>query len=155
MMNLGIGDKAPEFTLVSDQNELIALKNFRGKKVVLYFYPKDETPGCTKEACDFRDQVQAFTKQNMVIMGVSKDKPKSHQKFKEKYQLPFTLLADVNGDVCQAYGVLNKKSLFGKTFLGIQRSTFLIDEEGRISNIWRKVTVNGHVQAVLEALASS
>src|SRR5438105_14677090 len=124
---LNVGEIAPDFTLISDKNEKISLKNLRGKNIVLYFYPKDNTPGCTREACDFRDDVKQFEKYNTVILGISKDSPNKHQKFKEKYALPFALLADENGDVCQAYGVINKKNLFGNTFLGIQRSTFLID----------------------------
>lgn len=151
-MTLQIGDKAPDFKLPSDQNKTISLKDLRGKKVILYFYPKDNTPGCTREACDFRDGLSQFTKQNAEIFGVSKDSPEKHQKFKQKYSLPFTLLADENGDICEAYGVINKKSLFGRTFLGIQRSTFLIDEKGMIRAIWRKVKVNGHSQQVLDEL---
>ncbi|MDR3492231.1 MAG: thioredoxin-dependent thiol peroxidase [Gammaproteobacteria bacterium] len=149
-MTLNVGDKAPEFSLLSDKNEKITLSELRGKKVVLYFYPKDNTPGCTKEACDFRDALPQFTESNTLIFGISKDNPKKHTQFKEKYNLPFTLLADENADVCAAYGVIDKKSLFGKTFLGIQRSTFLIDENGMIKAIWRKVKVPTHIQAVLQ-----
>jgi peroxiredoxin Q/BCP len=151
-MSLAIGDQAPQFSLISDKNQLVTINSLLGKKVILYFYPKDDTPGCTKEACDFRDNIQLFSDKNTVILGISKDTPARHQKFKHKYQLPFSLLADVNGDVCVAYGVLNKKSLFGKTFLGIQRSTFLIDEQGIIRAIWRKVKVNGHNEQVLNEL---
>lgn len=151
-MPLKIGDPAPDFTLHSDSNEPVSLKNLHGKKIVLYFYPKDNTPGCTKEATDFRDAIQDFTDKNTVILGISKDSPAKHQKFKQKYQLPFTLLADENGDICETYGVINKKSLFGKTFLGIQRSTFLIDEQGIIQAIWRKVKVNCHIKQVLDEL---
>ncbi len=153
-MTINIGDPAPDFILTSDKNETISLKNLRGKNVVLYFYPKDNTPGCTREACDFRDTVKEFEKHNAIILGISKDSPTKHQKFKKKYELPFTLLADETGDVCQAYGVINKKSLFGNTFLGIQRSTFLIDAEGKISAIWRKVKVDGHTQQVLDELVT-
>jgi peroxiredoxin Q/BCP len=151
-MTLNIGDNAPDFTLFSDQNESVSLKKFRGKNVILYFYPKDNTPGCTREACDFRDNITQFSNKNTVILGVSKDNPLKHQKFKEKYELPFFLLSDESGDVCQAYGVINKKSLFGNTFLGITRSTFLIDPEGQIRAIWRKVKVNGHVEQVWNEL---
>lgn len=151
-MTLKIGDQAPDFTLYSDQNKPVALKDFRGKKVILYFYPKNNTPGCTREACDFRDSLAKFANENTVVIGVSKDSPKSHDKFKQKYSLPFTLLADENGDVCEAYGVINKKSLFGRTFLGIQRSTFLIDEKGNVCAIWRKVNVTGHTKQVLDEL---
>ncbi|MEO8402423.1 MAG: thioredoxin-dependent thiol peroxidase [Gammaproteobacteria bacterium] len=151
-MTLTIGDKAPEFTLLSDENESISLNTLQGKLVVLYFYPKDNTPGCTREACDFRDLLNRFNTNNTVILGVSKDSPAKHKKFKEKFALPFSLLADENGDVCEAYGVIDKKKLFGKTFLGIQRSTFLIDEKGVIRAIWRKVKVKGHVDQILEQL---
>lgn len=154
-MTLKIGDKAPDFTLHSDQNKPTSLKDFRGKKVVLYFYPKDNTPGCTREACDFRDALARFSTKNTEIVGISKDNPHRHQKFKQKYALPFILLADENGDVCEAYGVIDKKSLFGRTFLGIQRSTFLIDEKGYIQAIWRKVKVNGHSEQVLDELKQS
>lgn len=151
-MTLKIGDKAPDFTLTSDQNKSVSLTDFKGKPVVLYFYPKDNTPGCTREACDFRDTLDHFVQKNTEIIGISKDSPEKHQKFKQKYSLPFTLLADTHGDVCEAYEVLDKKSLFGKTFLGIKRSTFLIDEKGIIRAIWRQVKVNGHTQQVLDEL---
>lgn len=151
-MTLQVGDKAPDFTLLTDQNKSISLKDLHGKNVILYFYPKDNTPGCTREACDFRDGLHQFSDQNAEIIGISKDSPEKHQKFKQKYELPFTLLADTNGDMCEAYGVINKKSLFGRSFLGIQRSTFLIDEQGIIRAIWRKVKVNGHTQQVLDEL---
>ena len=149
-MTLQIGDLAPDFTLQSDkENQLFTLSHQRGKKIILYFYPKDHTPGCTKEACDFRDHLMTFTQRGIEIIGVSKDSAKQHGKFKEKYSLPFTLLVDANADVCSAYGVINKKSLFGKTFLGIERSTFFIDEKGIIRAIWRKVKVPGHVEQLL------
>jgi peroxiredoxin Q/BCP len=151
-MTLNIGDPAPDFSLMSDQNELITLQSLRGKRVVLYFYPKDDTPGCTQEACDFRDSMTFFADKNTVILGISRDNPDKHQRFKQKHQLPFPLLADENGDICEAYGVLDKKSLFGKTFLGIERATFLIDENGIIQAIWRKVKVKGHTQQVLNEL---
>lgn len=150
-MPLNIGDLAPDFSLPTDaENSTVTLSKLRGKKVVLYFYPKDNTPGCTKEACDFRDHFTAFKQHGIDVFGISKDSAKAHTKFKEKYSLPFTLLVDENADVCAAYGVINKKSLFGKTFLGIQRSTFLIDEKGIIRAIWRKVSVPGHVEQVLD-----
>lgn len=154
-MTLKIGDKAPDFTLPSDSNQPISLANFRGKKVILYFYPKDDTPGCTREACDFRDQSKQFAAGDTIILGVSKDSPTKHQKFKEKYQLPFTLLADENGNVCEAYGIINKKTLFGKTRLGIERSTFLIDEKGIIRAIWRKVKVTDHINKILLELSGA
>ena len=151
-MALAVGDKAPDFTLPTDEEITVTLSELRGKKVVLYFYPKDNTPGCTKEACDFRDHFATFKQQGALVFGISKDNTKTHTKFKTKYTLPFTLLVDANADVCEAYGVVNKKSLFGKTFLGIQRSTFLIDEQGIIRAIWRKVKVPGHVEQVLNEL---
>lgn len=150
-MALTVSDTAPDFTLTSDQNEFITLSKIN-KPVVIYFYPKDHTPGCTKEACDFRDQFAAFEKKGVVILGVSKDSSKTHTSFKTKHQLPFTLLVDHNADVCEAYGVINKKSLFGKTFLGIERSTFLIDENRIIKAVWRKVKVPGHVEQILNEL---
>lgn len=151
-MTLKVGDQAPDFTLLTDQEEKVSLTSLRGKKVVLYFYPKDNTPGCTRESCDFRDQFAVFKKHGAEVFGISKDSAKSHTKFKEKYALPFTLLVDDNADVCEAYGVVDKKSMFGKTFLGITRSTFLIDEQGKIKAIWRKVKVTGHVEEVLNEL---
>ena len=151
-MTLKIGDQAPDFTLLSDHEQNISLKAQRGKKVVLYFYPKDSTPGCTREACDFRDQFAVFKKHGVEIFGISKDSAKSHTKFKQKYELPFTLLVDDKADVCEAYGVVDKKSMFGKTFLGITRTTFLIDEKGIIKAIWRKVKVTGHVEQILNEL---
>jgi peroxiredoxin Q/BCP len=151
-MTLKVGDSAPDFTLLSDKEEKVSLKSLRGKKVVLYFYPKDNTPGCTREACDFRDQYPKFEKLGVEVFGISKDSVKTHTKFKDKHELPFTLLVDDNADVCEAYGVINKKSMFGKTFLGITRSTFLIDEKGKIEAIWRKVKVTGHVEQILNEL---
>lgn len=151
-MALQIGDRAPDFSVLTDQQQHISLSDFLGKKVLLYFYPKDNTPGCTQEACDFRDNLEKFADKNTIILGVSKDKPATHQKFKQKYSLPFTLLADESGDICEAYGVINKKSLFGRSFLGIQRSTFLIDEQGFIRAIWRKVKVKGHSEQVIHEL---
>lgn len=151
-MTLNVGDLAPDFTLADENENDITLSKLRGKKIVLYFYPKDSTPGCTREACDFRDSFNIFKKHGVEVFGISKDSPKSHTKFKDKYELPFSLLVDANADVCEAYGVINKKSMFGKTFLGIQRSTFLIDEKGVIRAIWRKVKVTGHVDEVLKEI---
>ena len=152
-MTLSLGDKAPDFDLPTDlENKHIKLSGLRGKKVLLYFYPKDNTPGCTKEACDFRDHYANFKTRQVEVFGISKDSTKNHAKFKEKFKLPFTLLVDENADVCEAYGVVNKKSRFGKTFLGIERSTFLIDEKGIVRAIWRKVKVPGHVEQVLNEI---
>jgi len=151
-MSLSVGDKAPDFCLPSDSDKSVCLKDFLGKNVILYFYPKDNTPGCTREACDFRDAMPQYVNKNTVILGISKDSPTKHRKFIDKYTLPFPLLADENGDVCELYGVIDKKSLFGKTFLGINRSTFLIDEKGIIRKIWRKVKVNGHTNDILSSI---
>ena|SRR3990167_9345245 len=151
-MSLKIGSMAPNFTLLTDHDTTLTLHDLRGKKVVLYFYPKDYTPGCTKEACDFRDYFDQFKSKNTEIIGISKDSAKTHTAFKNKHSLPFTLLVDDQADVCESYGVVNKKSLFGKTFLGIERSTFLIDEKGVIQAIWRKVKVSGHAEKVLDEI---
>lgn len=151
-MPLQIGDIAPDFTLPNESGESVTLSALTGKKILLYFYPKDDTPGCTKEACDFRDHFNTFQSHGVLVFGISKDHAKSHLKFKEKYNLPFPLLIDENADVCESYGVVDKKSMFGKTFLGITRSTFLIDENGKISAIWRKVKVPGHVEQILNEL---
>jgi peroxiredoxin Q/BCP len=148
MMTCEIGMLAPDFTLAADNDQSVTLSHLRGKKIVLYFYPKDSTPGCTQESCDFRDQFPQFEKKGVLVFGISKDSVTSHQKFKQKYNLPFPLLVDSDASVCVAYGVMNKKSMFGKSFLAIQRSTFLIDENGRLQAIWRKVKVPGHVEQV-------
>lgn len=151
-MTLKIGDTAPDFTLPADDNTQIKLSNLRGKKVILYFYPKDNTPGCTKQACDFRDNLDQFQSDNTIVLGISKDNTAKHEKFKEKYQLPFTLLSDEDAKICKTYGVINKKTLFGKIFMGIERTTFLINEKGIILAIWRKVKVTNHVAKVLQTL---
>lgn len=150
-MALTVSDIAPDFTLASDTGELITLSSIK-KPVVLYFYPKDHTPGCTKESCDFRDHFDAFSARGVQVFGISKDSSKTHTSFKTKHKLPFTLLVDEHADVCEAYGVVNQKNLFGKTFLGIERSTFLIDEGRVIRAVWRKVKVPGHVEQVLNEL---
>jgi peroxiredoxin Q/BCP len=148
-----IGKPAPDFSLPSTTGEPISLKQYKGKKtVVLYFYPKDETPGCTKEACSFRDLREDFEKAGAVILGVSNDPLDSHQKFREKHKLPFDLLADEDASVSKAYGVYKQKNLYGKKYLGIERTTFIIDRTGRIAQIYPKVKVDGHVQDVLEFL---
>ncbi|MBS1514313.1 MAG: thioredoxin-dependent thiol peroxidase [Bacteroidetes bacterium] len=151
-MMLKTGDKAPDFTLVSDEGKNISLKDFRGKKVVLYFYPKDDTEACTQEACDFRDNIKVIEKNDTVVLGVSKDNTRSHVKFKKKYSLPFTLLSDETRDMLDAYGVWKEKSMFGKKYMGIVRTTFLIDEKGIIKNIWEKVTVKGHIEEIISRL---
>jgi peroxiredoxin Q/BCP len=151
---LTIGQKVPDLKMLNDQGNEISLSDFKGQKIVLYFYPKDDTSGCTKEACDFRDNLPHFATLKTVILGVSKDNISSHKKFKTKYDLPFTLLSDETLALCQAFGVWVDKSMYGKIYKGIERSTFLIDEEGLIMHIWRKVKVPGHADAVLKALSS-
>lgn len=148
---LNIGDKAPDFTLTTDGEGSISLAKLKGKNVVLYFYPKDDTPGCTIEAKDFRDLMDDFKKSDTVIIGLSKDSVKSHDKFKEKFCLPFTLASDTEGTTCEAYGVWVEKSMYGKKYMGIERATFLIDKQGKIAQIWSKVKVEGHAKEVLEA----
>src|SRR5258708_5838200 len=149
---LQIGDKAPEFKLKNDEDKEVALKDFKGKTVVLYFYPKDDTPGCTTEACGFRDQEKKFQKKNTVIVGVSADEVKSHVKFKEKYGLPFQLLSDPEKKTAQAYEVWKEKSMYGKKYMGIERTTFVIDADGKIKKIFPKVSVTGHVEEVLASV---
>lgn len=143
------GEKAPAFTLKADDGRTVSLNDYRGKKVVLYFYPKDGTPGCTKEAKEFRDNIEAFEKENAVVLGVSKDSVDSHRKFKQKHNLPFTLLSDPDGIVLDQYGVWKKKSMFGRSFMGTERTTFLIDEQGIVKRIFKKVKVKGHAQICL------
>ena len=150
-MTITLGDKAPDFDLPADGGGTLSLKELRGKKVVLYFYPKDSTPGCTTEARDFRDLNKDFAELGAVIVGASKDSVKSHDNFKAKQSLPFALLADTEGVLCDAYGVRVEKKLFGLTSMGIERATFLIDENGVAREIWRKVRVKGHAEAVLES----
>jgi peroxiredoxin Q/BCP len=149
---LKVGDKAPAFSLLSDNNEKISLKDLKGKTVVLYFYPKDMTPGCTTESCDFQSNLTKFNKKNVVILGVSKDSVKSHQKFKEKEGLKFPLLSDEDGKMCEAYGVWKEKSMYGKKYMGIERTTFVISPTGVIEKIYEKVKVDGHVDEVLNAI---
>jgi len=151
-MTVKVGDKAPDFTLPSDGGGKVSLKTLKGKKVVLYFYPKDDTPGCTTEACSFRDAMPDFRRVDAVIIGISKDSVTRHDKFRAKYNLPFALASDEDGEIVEAYGSWVEKSLYGKKYMGIDRSTFLIDEKGVIRNIWRKVKVNGHVDEVLKAV---
>jgi peroxiredoxin Q/BCP len=143
------GEKAPEFTLQADDGNGVSLKDFSGKKLVLYFYPKDDTPGCTQEAVEFRDVAEEFEKQGAVIVGVSKDSVKSHQKFRQKHDLPFTLLSDPAGKVLDLYGVWKEKSLYGRKFMGTERTTFLIDEKGVVIKVYRKVKAKGHAQTCL------
>ncbi len=150
-MSVNEGDKAPAFSMPTDGGGNIALKDLKGRPVVLYFYPKDSTPGCTKEACAFKDLMPDFSKIDAEIVGVSKDSVKRHDNFKAKYELPFTLASDEDGDVCERYGVWVEKSMYGRKFMGIERSTFLIDAKGKVQKVWRKVKVAGHAEEVLEA----
>lgn len=147
---LKVNDKAPDFKLQSGNGETISLKDYRGKKVVLYFYPKDDTPGCTAESCDFRDNIKKFEKKNTVIIGVSADSVKSHRKFTEKYNLPFTLLSDETNEMLITYGVWQEKTMYGRKYMGIVRTTFIINEKGVIEKIYEKVKVQGHAEEVLK-----
>ncbi len=145
-------DKAPDFTLVSDEGKKISLKDYKGKLVILYFYPKDNTSGCTREACAFRDSIKFFEKNDIAVIGVSKDNTAAHQKFKTKYSLPFTLLSDESLDMIKVYGVWKEKSLYGKKFMGIERTTFIIDKKGFIQKIFPKVKVDGHIDEIIKLI---
>lgn len=150
MTEIEVGSQAPDFTAKTDNDGEITLSKMRGQKVVLYFYPKDDTPGCTTEACAFRDALPDFSKTGAKIIGVSKDSVARHDKFKAKHDLPFPLAADEDGTLCEAYGVWQEKTNYGKTYMGIVRSTFLIDEKGKIAAVWRNLRVKGHVDKVLD-----
>jgi peroxiredoxin Q/BCP len=149
---LRAGDKAPDFAGTNDQGEKVALRDFRGKKVVLYFYPRDNTPGCTREACDFRESMSRLTEKGAVVLGVSPDSVSSHRKFKARFSLPFSLLSDPDHRIAEAYGAWQEKSMYGRKYMGIVRSTFVIDESGAIAEVYGKVRVKGHVDAVVESL---
>jgi peroxiredoxin Q/BCP len=150
MTDLKEGDLAPDFSLPGDDNQTISLSDYTGKKLVLYFYPKDDTPGCTKEACEFQEALPGFNNKKIEVIGVSKDSVKKHDKFKEKYNLRFPLISDEETELCQKFGVWVEKSMYGRTYMGIERATFLIDEKGVVRHIWRKVKVKGHVEDVLK-----
>ncbi len=152
MATLQVGDAAPDFTLHSDAGAPVSLADYRGKRVVLYFYPKDDTPGCTTQACGFRDNYLAIEEKNAVVLGISADGVKSHQKFRTKYNLPFTLLADEDHAVSEAYGVWQEKSMMGKKYMGIVRSHFVVDEEGRLADVQVKVSPQESVRAALASL---
>ncbi len=146
------GKKAPSFKLKDQNGNDVSLKDFIGKQIVMYFYPKDDTPGCTKEACSFRDNFPDFKDINAVILGVSPDSPASHKKFISKYNLPFTLLSDENKEVLEKYEVWKEKNMYGKKYMGVERTTYIIDENGKIKKIFPKVKVDGHDKEVLEAI---
>ena len=150
-MSLEIGAKAPSFTLPATGGQTISLSDFKGKPVILYFYPKDDTPGCTQESCDFRDNFSALDSQGIAVLGISKDSVAKHEKFKEKYQLNFPLLSDEDGATVQAYGAWVEKSMYGKKYMGIERMTYLIDGNGIIAQIWPKVKIAGHAEEVRKA----
>ena len=150
-MNVELGNKAPDFTLPTDGNGSVTLSKLKGKKVVLYFYPKDDTSGCTAEACGFRDSFPDYGGTGAVVIGISKDSVTSHDKFKKKHELPFILASDTSSEVCEKYGVWIEKSMYGRKYMGIERATFLIDEKGVVRGLWHKVKVSGHVEAVLAA----
>lgn len=147
------GTTAPAFKTTDANGEPVNLKDFRGRKVVLYFYPKDDTPGCTKEACSFRDAFTQFKRRDIAVLGVSPDSEASHKKFETKYKLPFTLLADTDRSIAEAYGVWGEKKFMGRTYMGVHRTTFLIDEKGKIKKVFAKVKPEDHASEVLEAFA--
>jgi len=145
------GSPAPDFTLPADGGGEVTLAKLKGKAVILYFYPRDDTPGCTKEACSFRDNLPKFSRAGATVIGVSTDPPKKHDKFKAKYELPFALVSDEEHEVAEAYGVWVEKNRYGRKYMGTERATFLIDAKGKIARIWRKVKVEGHADEVLAA----
>lgn len=152
LKELSVGDKAPDFSALDESGRSWSLKALKGKTVVLYFYPRDNTPGCTVEACDFRDRFNAFAKKKVVVLGVSPDSAKSHANFKTKHDLPFPLLVDEDKEICGAYGVWQEKTLYGRKFMGVVRSTFVIGPDGRLERVERKVSVAGHAEEILEAV---
>ena len=153
-MPIAEGQKAPAFALPDQDGKTVRLSDFKGKKVVLYFYPKDDTPGCTTEACDFRDRLRDFTSQDVAVLGVSPDSPKSHQKFIGKFGLTFPLLSDEEKTILNAYGVWKEKSMYGRKYMGVERTTIIIGKDGVIQKIFPKVSVTGHATAVLDALTA-
>lgn len=153
MTKLATGDPAPDFTTTTDEGTTVALRDYRGKRVVLYFYPKDDTPGCTTQACELRDNYAAIEGKNAVVLGVSPDTVQSHQKFKSKFGLPFTLLTDEDHAIAEAYGTWGEKSMYGKTFMGIIRSLFVIDEAGKLLDVQYQISPQKSAPAALDALA--
>ena len=151
-MALEVGKKAPDFTLLDEDGEAVKLSQFKGRRVVVFFYPKAMTPGCTREACDFRDEVAAFEKAKVAVLGISKDRPEAQRRFKEKHQLPFPLLSDADLAVQKAWGAWGKKSMYGKTVEGTLRTTVIVGADGKVEKIFPKVKVDGHVGSVLESL---
>jgi peroxiredoxin Q/BCP len=151
MSNIKQGDKAPEFTGVNQNGDAVSLSRYAGKKLVLYFYPKDDTPGCTAEACNLRDNYDQFLSKGYAILGVSPDSEKKHQKFIEKYDLPFDLLADTEKETCEMFGVWVKKSMYGREYMGVARTTFIIDENGVIEEVIFKVKTKEHTDQILKA----
>ena len=147
-----VGDKAPDFKILNQNGKEISLKDFKDKKVILYFYPKDNTSGCTAEACAFRDSIKSFEKNNSVVIGVSKDSVKSHKNFEEKFSLPFNLLADEELDIIKKYDVWKEKSMYGRKYFGIERTTFIIDGKGKIEKIFEKVKVTNHIEEILKSI---
>jgi thioredoxin-dependent peroxiredoxin len=152
MGKVAIGKKIPDFALPATGGQEIRLSSLQGRRVVLYFYPKDSTPGCTTEGQDFRDRIHTFRRRNTVVLGVSRDSMKSHENFKARQQFPFDLLSDADETVCRLFDVIREKNMYGRKVMGIERSTFLIDEQGVLRNEWRKVRVAGHVDEVLDAI---
>jgi thioredoxin-dependent peroxiredoxin len=153
MALLAAGDKAPAFKTTDQDGETVSLGDFKGQKLVVYFYPKDDTPGCTKEACSFRDGWAKFRRKKIAVLGVSVDDAKSHRKFVDKFSLPFTLLADTDKAIVKAYGVWGEKSMYGRKYMGTNRVTYLIDEKGKIAAVWPKVKPDGHAEEILEAIS--
>ena len=152
MSKVSIGKKVPAFSIAATSDKKIKLSELKGKNIVLYFYPRDSTPGCTQEGQDFRDNIRKFRSRNTVIFGVSRDSLKSHENFKNKQALPFDLLSDEDEKLCTLFDVIREKNMYGKKHIGIERSTFLIDEKGILRKDWRKIKVKGHVQEVLDAV---
>lgn len=151
-MEIKEGSLAPEFSLMGSDGKEHKLSDYTGKKVILYFYPKDNTAGCSKEACSFRDNIKIVTDLNAVVIGISKDSLKSHDKFIEKFNLPFVLLSDEEEKVCKLYDVIKEKNMYGRKYMGIERSTFIIDEDRILKKVFRKVKINGHIEKVIESL---
>lgn len=151
-MSLSVGDKIPDLTFPANGGREVGFKDYKGKKLVVYFYPKDNTPGCTQEGQDYRDLYKQFQKAGADIVGISKDSVKSHDNFVAKYDFPFTLLSDVEGKACEAFGAIVEKSLYGRKYMGIDRCTWLFDDKGKLRQVWRGVKVKGHAAAVLEAV---